>query len=285
MKVGIGLPATIPGVAGHAIVEWAVKADAGPYSSVATLDRLVYPNFEPVVALAAAAAVTRRVRLMTSILLAPLRSGALLAKQAASLDAISGGRLSLGLGIGGRPDDFMAGEVDMSSRGRRFDEQLATMRRVWAGEAFSDAVGAIGPPPARTGGPELLIGAIAPAALERVARWADGYIAVGGPEAARRSYDSVLEFWKEKGRKGAPRFVGAAYFALGDDAEQRIHQYINDYYSFMPQYASVIASSAPSTAGQVRDLLSAHEAVGMDEFLLWPCDPALDQVDRLADIL
>ena len=286
MDVGIGLPATIPGARGSAIVEWATKADEGPFSSVSVLDRLVYPNYEPMVVLGAAAAVTSRVRLMTSILLAPLRSGAMLAKQAASVDAISGGRLSLGLGLGGRPDDFIAGQADISTRGRQFDEQLATMKRVWAGETYSNEAGGIGPPPGREGGPELLIGAVSPRALARVARWGDGFIAGGGgPEAARASYDSILEQWAELGREGRPRFVSAAYFALGSDADQRIAAYINDYYSFMPEYAEVIADAAPSTPEQVRDTLRAYEDVGIDEFLLWPCNPSLDQVDRLADVL
>lgn len=286
MDVGIGLPATIPGVLGSTIVEWAAKADEGPFSSVSVLDRLVYPNYEPMVVLGAAAAVTNRVRLMTSILLAPLRSGAMLAKQAASVDAISGGRLSLGLGIGGRPDDFIAGEADITTRGRRFDEQLATMKRIWTGEPYSDEAGGIGPAPGRNGGPELLIGAVSPKALARVARWGDGFIAGGGgPDAARASYDSVLEQWAELGREGRPRFVRAAYFALGSDADERIAAYINDYYSFMPEYAEVIANAAPSNPQQVHDTLRAYENVGIDEFLLWPCNPSLDQVDRLSDIL
>lgn len=286
MDVGIGLPATIPGAQGSVIVEWAARADEGPFSSVSVLDRLVYPNYEPMVALGAAAAVTNRVRLMTSILLAPLRSGAMLAKQAASVDAISGGRLSLGLGIGGRPDDFVAGETDITTRGRRFDEQLATMKRVWAGEPYNDEAGGIGPSPGRQGGPELLIGAVTPRALARVARWGDGFIAGGGgPDAARASYDAVLEQWDELGRTGRPRFVSAAYFALGDDAEDRIAAYINDYYSFMPEYAEVIASAAPSNPEQVRSTLKAYEDVGIDEFLLWPCNPSIEQVDRLAEVL
>ena len=286
MDVGIGLPATIPGVSGSAIVEWATKADEGPFSSVSALDRLVYPNYEPMVVLGAAAAVTNRVRLMTSILLAPLRSGAMLAKQAASVDAISGGRLTLGLGVGGRPDDFIAGQTDISARGRQFDEQLATMKRIWAGEPYSNEAGEIGPAPGRPGGPELLIGAVSPRALARVARWGDGFIAGGGgPEAARASYDSVLEQWDEMGREGRPRFVSASYFALGGDADDRVASYINDYYSFMPEYADVIANAAPSSPQQVRDTLKAYEDVGIDEFLLWPCNSSLDQVDRLADIL
>ena len=267
-------------------MKWAAKADEGPFSSVSVLDRLVYPNYEPMVALGAAAAATSRVRLMTSILLAPLRSGAMLAKQAASVDAISGGRLSLGLGIGGRPDDFVAGETDITTRGRRFDEQLAVMKRIWSGEPYNDEAGAIGPPPGRRGGPELLIGAVTPRALARVALWGDGFIAGGGgPDVARASYDSVLEQWDELGRAGRPRFVSAAYFALGDDADERISSYIGDYYSFMPEYAEVIIGAAPSTPQKVRETLRAYEDVGIDEFLLWPCNPSLDQVDRLAEVL
>ena len=108
MQIGIGLPANIPGVQGKLILDWAKKADSGPFSSLGLIDRLVYPNYEPLIAFAAAAGVTQRIRLMTTVLLAPLRNTAILAKQAASLDALSGGRLTLGLAIGGREDDFHA---------------------------------------------------------------------------------------------------------------------------------------------------------------------------------
>ena len=286
MNVGIGLPATIPGVEGPTILEWARRADDGPFSSLAVLDRLVYPNFESMVVLAAAAAVTSQVGLMTSILLAPLRNAALLAKQAASVDAISGGRLSLGLGIGGRPDDFVAAEVDLRTRGRRFDAQLATMNRIWSGERFSDDVGPVGPPPAREGGPEILIGATSAPAMARVAKWGDGFIAAGGdPQSSKSAFDSILSDWDAAGREGRPRFVAAAYFALGPDAASSVDGYVGDYYGFMPELAGMIAQASPSTPDQVREVLAAHEDVGVDEFLMWPCDPSLDQVARLAEVV
>ena len=286
MEVGIGLPAVIPGVNGRSIVEWARKADAGPFSSVSVQDRLVYPNFDPMITLAAAAAVTERVRLMTSILLAPLRGTALLAKQAASLDAISGGRLSLGLGIGGRPDDYIAGEADIRKRGKRFEGQLAAMRRIWAGGPYGPEAGAIGPAPHRSGGPELLIGAHSPAALRRVARWGDGFIAAGGdPKAARAAFDSVLADWSAQGKAGKPRFVAAAYFALGPNAEAAIDHYINDYYGFMPQMAAMVVAASLQTPERIRSTLAAYAAEGVDEFLLWPCDTDIEQIGRLADVL
>jgi alkanesulfonate monooxygenase SsuD/methylene tetrahydromethanopterin reductase-like flavin-dependent oxidoreductase (luciferase family) len=151
MDVGIGLPSTIPAAGAATVLEWARRADSASFSSVSVLDRIVYTNYEPLIALAAASPVTQHVRLMTSVLLAPLRNAVLLAKQAASVDALSGGRLTLGLGAGLRDDDFQVVGVDFHTRGRRFDEQLATMKRVWSGESLARGAGPIGPRPARAG--------------------------------------------------------------------------------------------------------------------------------------
>src|SRR3954452_7399354 len=154
MEVGIGLPATIPGVTGEQLLEWARRADARGFSSLGTIDRLVYGNYESLIALAAAAAVTQRIRLATTILIAPFRgNAALLAKQAATLDHLSGGRLVLGVAVGGREDDYEASGVDFHTRGRRFDEMLEEWERIWAGEPI--AGGVVGPRPPR-GRPTLI---------------------------------------------------------------------------------------------------------------------------------
>src|ERR671916_2374502 len=182
MDIGIGLPATIPGTSGSLVLEWAERADSGPFSSLGIIDRLVYPNHEALITLAAAAAVTDRVRLMSTVLLAPLRGAGVLAKQAATIDALSGGRLTLGLGVGGREDDFQAAPASFHDRARRFEEQLDLMKRVWSGQPAGDGVGPIGPPPARPGGPELLIGGYSPPAIRRVGRWGDGYLSGGVPD-------------------------------------------------------------------------------------------------------
>ena len=162
MKIGVGLPASIPGVSGDVVLEWARQADSGPFSCVGIIDRVVYPNWDPIIALAAAAAVTQRVRLMTTLLIAPIRDAALLAKQTSSLDVLTGGRLTLGLGVGRREDDYTAVSGWFHHRGRRFDQQLALMKRVWAGENPIDGVGpgptypaGGGPEAARAGGPCL----------------------------------------------------------------------------------------------------------------------------------
>src|SRR3954447_3840320 len=179
MDVGIGLPATIPGVEGAQVIEWARRAEARGFSRLGALGRAVYANYEPLVALAAAAAVTERIRLATAILIAPVReNGALLAKQAASLDRLSGGRLVLGVAVGGREDDYAASHSDFHDRGRRFEAMLEEWRRMWDGES-SGTAGAIGPRPAN-GRPQLIIGGQADVAFERAAKYADGWIMGGG---------------------------------------------------------------------------------------------------------
>ena len=286
MDIGIGLPATAPGVAGERVLEWARRADGGPFSSLSIIDRLAYPNYEPLVTLAAAAGATRRIGLMTSILLAPLRSTALLAKQAASVDALSGGRLTLGLAVGGREDDYRAAEASFTGRGRRFEAQLEQMRRIWAGQPLSDEVGAIGPSPARPGGPPILIEGYTPRALERAGRLADGYIAGGAPpDRARQGYDVALRAWQAAGRAGRPRLVGGLYFGLGPQAAERGAAYLRHYYAFLGPMAETIAGGIPTTPEAIKGEIGAFRDVGMDELLLWPTADDLDQVDRLADLV
>src|SRR5579859_5888633 len=168
MDIAIGLPAGIPHVSGPLILSWAKVAESGPFASLSAIDRLVYPNYDPLITLAAAAGVTQRLRLMTTVLIAPLHNEGVLAKQIASLDAISNGRLTLGLGVGGRQDDFRAAPASFPDRGKRFEQQLDLMTRLWAGQAVDEQTGPIGPTPVQPGGPQILLGATAPKALHRL---------------------------------------------------------------------------------------------------------------------
>jgi alkanesulfonate monooxygenase SsuD/methylene tetrahydromethanopterin reductase-like flavin-dependent oxidoreductase (luciferase family) len=285
MKIGIGLPASIPHVEGKLILDWARQAEAANFSSLGIIDRLVYDNFEPLITLAAAAGATSRIRLMTTVLLAPLRNPGLLAKQAASLDALSGGRLTLGIGVGNREDDFLAAPASFHKRGKQLDEQLALMARVWSGQAVSDKVGSIGPAPARAGGPEILLGGYSPAAAQRLAHWGDGYIGGGAPpEQAAQLFHMAEEVWQKAGRSGKPRFVACTYYGLGPDAANGIMAYIGNYYAFMGPAAQQMAKAMPSTPDAVRATIKGYNDIGADELILWPCIPDLDQIKRLADI-
>ena len=286
MKVGIGLPSTIPGIRSDLILEWARRAEAGPFSSLGVIDRLVYPSHEALLSLAAVASITHRVRLVTSVIQAPLRNAGILAKQAATLDALSGGRLTLGLGVGQRRDDFQAAPAALQARGKRFEEQLALMKKIWSGQALGDGVGQVGPAPVRPGGPELLIGGRVPAALRRVGNWADGYVgAQTEPAGLRQFYDLVEESWRDAGRTGKPRYVGLFYFALTPDAPEQTAAYLTSYYGYMGPGVEHFIRLGLSSPEKVKDAMRDYDNIGMDEALLFPCVPDLDEVDRLADLV
>jgi alkanesulfonate monooxygenase SsuD/methylene tetrahydromethanopterin reductase-like flavin-dependent oxidoreductase (luciferase family) len=281
VNIGIGLPIGDPA----ALLSWARCAEAGPFTTLGLLDRLVYHNPEPLTALAVLAGATSRVRVQTEVLLAPLRDTALLAKQAATLDRMSGGRLVLGLGVGGRDDDHEAAGTDLHTRGKRLDEQMTVMRRLWAGEPYGPGVGPIGPAPARDGGPEVLFGGFKPAALARVARWGDGFLAAAPPSWADGLFDTVRTLWQEHGRAGQPRLVAQVNAALGppevvDDARSAMHA----YYAFTGM-ADRMTAGMLTTPAAVRAAVTAFGDLGADEVMLY-CygwDPA--QVDRLAEAL
>lgn len=286
MNVGIGLPITIPGVAGKTLIEWARRADAGPFSSLGVIDRIVYPNYEPLISLAAVAAVTERIRLMPAVLLAPLRPPGLLAKEAATIDAISNGRLTLGLGVGMRPDDYAAVPASFRNRGKRFDEQLEIMHRIWAGEPVSGDAGPVGPKPVQPGGPEILIGGSTPAAIGRVARWGSGYIAGGGgPQRAQGNYQVAAQAWQEAGRSGKPRFAALAYAGLGPKADDQGRGYVRDYYGWLGDAANGVAQSALTTPDAVKGAIQAFTDAGCDELILMPILSDPEQVDRFGEIV
>ena len=282
MQVGIGLPVTVPGVDRDATLEWARRSEARGFSTLGVIDRIVYPNYEPLVALAAAAAVTDRIELMTSILIAPYRvNTALLAKQAASVDALSGGRLTLGIATGAREDDYTASGVAYEDRGGRFDEQLAELKRIWGGEERG-AAGAIGPP-ARDGGPPLILGGAVRAAFRRAAEHGEGWIMGGGtPDQFREGAAALEAAWRERGRDGTPRKLALAYFALGADAEEAARRYLLHYYGWLGDGAEQIAGSAATDEGSVRAYLGAFEEAGCDELIWFPSSTDPEQVDLLA---
>ncbi|MFF3438787.1 LLM class flavin-dependent oxidoreductase [Streptosporangium sp. NPDC002721] len=281
MNVGLGLPIGDP----SSLLSWARRADAGPFTTLGLLDRLVYANPEPLVTLAAIAGATSRIRVQTEVLLGPLRESALLAKQAATLDLMSGGRFTLGVGIGTRQDDYLAAGVDVRGRGHRLDRQLATLRRVWSGGRYSEEVGPIGPAPVREGGPEILIGAFAPAALERVARWGDGYLCAAPAGMAGQLMRDVERCWTQEGRPGRPRIVAQANVALGpEDTVRDATEEITSYYGFLGDTTRVVENML-TTPERIREAITAFTDLGADEVMLYCWARDADQVDRLADVV
>jgi alkanesulfonate monooxygenase SsuD/methylene tetrahydromethanopterin reductase-like flavin-dependent oxidoreductase (luciferase family) len=281
MDVGIGLPNAVRGVDRRGTVEWARRAEAAGFSSLGTIDRIVYPNYESLISLAAAAAVTERIRLVTDILIAPLRTNtALLAKQAATIDNLSEGRLVLGLAVGGRQDDYEASGADFASRGKTFDRQLEELGALWRGDR------GVGPPPALGDRPKLLIGGASDAALRRAARHADGWTLGGGtPDAFVERSEKLRAAWAAEGRDGEPRTMALVYFALGDDAEEAARANLGHYYAFLGEYADQIVAGAAKDEDAVKRYLSAFEQVGVDEVICFPTSTDPEQVDLLARVV
>jgi len=283
MKIGIGLPNTVPGTQGDDMRNWAIRAETAGFSTLGTIDRLVYANHESLIALSYAAAVTDQIGLLTSVLLGPLRSdNALLAKQAASLDVLSRGRLTLGLAVGGREDDYTASGIDFHQRGKLFDRQLDDLRRFWGGEKVGFA-GAIGPkPPA--GRPKVVIGGRADAVFRRAAQF-DGWMMGGGqPDSFPPEIVKLDAAWAAAGREGEPRRMALGYFGLGPDARDQVHGYITDYYGFLGSDATEgFAASVPTTPEAIGEVIRAFEAAGCDEFILFPTSADAAQVNLLAE--
>jgi len=276
----------VAGAPGSRLLDWARRADDGPFASLVVLDRVVNRSLEPLALLGAAAGVTRRIGLITSIVLAPTRETTLLARQAATLDALSGGRLSLGIGIGVRESDYLATGYDFHRRGRRSEEQLETLRRLWRGEPLGDGIGPIGPAPARPGGPELLIGGYVPAIARRIARWGDGFMAPGGGEPAAMAglWQQILAEWQATGRPGRPRWVAASYYALGPDAERAATAYIDANYAFDRALAARRLATLPKSRSEVETVIETQRTLGADELILRPVTADWAMLDELAAI-
>ncbi|HEX7060068.1 MAG TPA: LLM class flavin-dependent oxidoreductase [Solirubrobacterales bacterium] len=277
MDVGIGLPNAVPGTRGAEMTEWARRAEARGFSSLGTIDRIVYDNYEPLVALAAAAAVTERIGLATTVLLGPLRTNPVeLAKQSLSVNALSEGRFTLGIGLGARDDDYHVSGVELSGRGNRLDAMLERIIQIWSGEEVGPSI---------AGAPRLVLGGHAMASFGRTARFGDGWIAAAsGPEQFAEGAEKAKAAWSTAGREGELHLMALAYFSLGDRAFEDARAYATDYYAFLGgEIAEMIAKSVALDAEAIQRYLVAYEEAGCDELVLCPCSSDPEQADLLAD--
>jgi alkanesulfonate monooxygenase SsuD/methylene tetrahydromethanopterin reductase-like flavin-dependent oxidoreductase (luciferase family) len=264
VRIGIGLPNPVLEVPGRLPVAWARRAEERGFSSLATIDRIAYPTYDSLTVLAAAAAV-------------------LLAKVTASIDQLSGGRLTLGLGVGGRPDDYQAAGRSFADRGRRFDADLELLHQAWAGEPVAGSPFPVGPPTTR-GRIPLLVGGQPQLAGPRAARGDAGFTLGGAPPAM--AADAISEFrkeWEGAGGTGQPRVLALAYFSLGEEHTAESLHNLRSYYGFLGDWAEQVAGGASRTPQAVKETAAAFEAAGVDELIFDPTVADLDQVDRLAD--
>lgn len=285
MHIGIGIPNAVPGATGASLLEWARRSDRAGFSSLGSIGAVSYPSYEELTLFAAAGAVTERIRFLSNVLIATARSAAELAKQAATVDQLTNGRLTLGLGVGWRQGDLILAGRDWHRRGELLDEMLPALQRSWRGEALDDQAAPASPPPVQNPIP-LIIGGQSQAAIRRVVEYGVGWSAGGlPPEAVAEFSGKVREAWQQGGREGSPRIVALRYYGLGGVEEQAKANLVDYYKPMGMETAQWIAGSAFHTAEAIREAVAAYEAAGVDELMLDPAVADPDQVDRLAEVV
>ena len=286
---------TLPTMLEHGRTEtlaWCRGIDEGPFASLAVPERITYTSHSLTVELAAAAALTERVRLWTTVIVLPAQNAVRVAKDMASVDRLADGRLTVGIGVGGREHDYRSIGGDFSNRWQRMDDQVAEMQRIWAQEPPFAGADPVGPPPVQAGGPPLIAGVIGPKAMARAAVWAAGVddptsITSVDEQSLAGRRDIVVNAWKNAGRTEAPHFSASLWYALGSGAERQLGDYVFNYMKIFDEgFARQMAESAPvHTPEALRAAVAAAEAAGCDEFFLVPtsADPA--ELDRTREAL
>ncbi|WP_068016916.1 LLM class flavin-dependent oxidoreductase [Nocardia mexicana] len=275
MDIGIALPTMCRGYDRRSTVDWSRLADEGPVSSISCGERMTFHNPEMWTTLAAAAAVTERVRIIANVSVLPAHPVALVAKQAATIDVLSDGRFTLGVGVGGRTDDYRSLAAGFGHRHERLDRAVGELRSLWSGEPPSGATDPVGPACVQPGGPPVLAGALGPKSLARAAQWADGVVAfsVGGtPSEIAWSAEAARRAWADAGRD-APRLVSGCFYVLGVPEPDRVlRDFTSEYLGFLgaENAAGAAASMKTYDSDTLHRTLDAAEAAGLDEFILVP---------------
>lgn len=286
MKLGIGLPNTLGyELDRRLLLDWARLADEAGFHVAGTIDKVNYDSWESLTTLAAAAAVTERIRLATSILLLPTRNEVFVAKQAAVIDRLSEGRLVLGVAQGAREDDYEVVGVPFRDRSERFERQVNRIREVWskAGERTVDR-GVLGPHPVQDP-PPIWVGAMTPPAVERAARVGDGFLfGTAGAEMMGQYGPGIRETFAAAGKPNAT-IAGLAYVAVGDDPAKALEEathHVTRYYTaglWAPPEQLIHHGPAAKIAEEVAE----YERAGVDVLILFPEIPDVRQVELLAE--
>jgi alkanesulfonate monooxygenase SsuD/methylene tetrahydromethanopterin reductase-like flavin-dependent oxidoreductase (luciferase family) len=290
MEIGVALPQMAPGYGPDTTVRWARGVDEGPFSSISAGERVTFSNPEMVASLAAAAAVTSRVRVFANLWVLPVHAMAMVAQQVNTLDQLAAGRLSVAVGVGAREDDYRALGSEFRGRHQRLDEQVAELRRLLAGEPAFPGGEPVGPPPTRPQGPELLAGALGPKAMDRAAAWADGVsgFSLSGNSAEIARTNALADRCWELAGRGTPRKVNGTFFALGvDDPAEELRAFTARYLGFLGTEAAegLAAGTRASTPDALRRILDGAEEAGCDEFILVPGTVDLRALEAAAEVV
>lgn len=293
VKIGMTMPVMEPELDAAMLRCWARTIDEGPFSSLCWGERIAFSNPDSLTVLGALSAWTERVRLVTTVIVPQLHDPVMLAKALATGDLLCGGRLTVGIGVGGRHEDYQAVGADPKTQTMRgMAERVSTMKRVWAGEKATESVLPVGPAPVQPGGPPLLVGAIGPKTVRSAAGWAEGLAGITMDlDVAKQNelFDVARHAWAQAG-KPTPHLATSFWFALGDrdDARAQVHRHLRRYMNWIP--AEYVDAMAPTTgwAGSEDELatvLRQFEAIGADEVHLIPTSSDATQLQRVADVV
>jgi alkanesulfonate monooxygenase SsuD/methylene tetrahydromethanopterin reductase-like flavin-dependent oxidoreductase (luciferase family) len=286
------MPVMEPDLDATVLETWARTIDEGPFSSLCWGERIAFDNPDNLTLLGALAAWTTRVRLLTTVIVPQLHDPVMLAKGLATGDLLSGGRLAVGIGVGGRHEDYHAVSADLGTQTMRdMAERVAVMKRVWAGEKITDSVLPVGPAPVQPGGPPLFVGSMGPKTIRSAAAWADGLAGTTlDLDVAKQNelFDVTRDAWAQAG-KPKPHLITSCWFAFGspEGSRAQMHRHLRRYMNWIP--AEYVDAMAPMTgwAGsedELLDVLRTFEEIGTDEVQLIPTSSDVDQLRRAADV-
>lgn len=285
MRLGIGLPNTMAHETDRALMlDWARLAEDAGFDLLSTIDKPNYDAWDPLVTLAGVAGVTERVGLATTILQLPPRNEVLVAKQAAVVDRLSGGRLVLGVAQGGREDDYEVFDAPFHGRSERFEAQIARMRAIWADARSSDREhGVVGPAPVQEPGPPIWVGAGTPRSIARAARVADGFVfGTAGSSAMKERAPAIREAFAREGKDDIT-IAGLAYVAIDDDPQAALAEgahHVLRYYGQLWTEPGNLIHHGP--AAKIAEELAAYVGA-VDVLIVFPQIPQLGQVEQLAE--
>ena len=293
VRIGMTMPVMEPNLDAATLKAWARVIDGGPFSSLCWGERIAFDNPECLTLLGALSAWTDRVRLVTTVVVPQLHNPVMLAKQLSTGDMLSGGRLTVGIGVGGRREDYHAVGADPATQTMRaLADSVAVMKHIWAGEKVTESVVPVGPLPVQAGGPELLIGTMGPKTVRSAASWADGLAGTTldlDVDKQNELFDVARQSWARAG-KCKPHLATSFWFAIGDDAQDaraQVHRHLLRYMNWIP--TQVVDAMAPTTgwAGSDDELLATLHRfadIGTDEIHLIPTSSDIDQLRRVAEL-
>jgi len=293
MEVGLAIPQMARGLDRSRVLGWCHAADNGPFSSISAGERITFRNLEGITLCAAAAVATERARVMTNVIVLPWHQPSLIAKELATIDVMSGGRLDVAVGVGGRWQDYAALASPFDNRHQRLDDAVAEVKRLWAGGAAADGE-SVGPDPVQPGGPRFYGSAMGPKSMARVAKWAhgvSGFTLMADVSEAKRQFAAAESAWMSAGRTDKPRHMTGTFVSLGKDAREVLRQFAYEYLEvFSPDFAKQLSESMRiHDKASLRDLLVEMKEIGCDEFVVVPAtsDPAManEVAEVVAEVL